>query len=82
MTEPLYPCSFPGCERSLSNGDSIIRISAKGGPFIGRCAEHIGSDEEREKLTKTHDIVAEASSELSPENPILHIDPNGASHVE
>ena len=39
-------CSFPGCERHPSRGDTIIRISAKPGPFVGRCSEHYGPDGE------------------------------------
>jgi len=35
-------CSFPGCDRHPSKGDTILRISAKPGPFIGRCPEHFG----------------------------------------
>lgn len=37
-------CSFPGCERHPSKGDSILRISAKGVPFVGRCVEHYGDE--------------------------------------
>ena len=37
-----FTCSFPGCERHPSKGDTILRISAKPGPFIGRCSEHFG----------------------------------------
>lgn len=39
-------CSFPGCERHPSKGDTILRISAKPGPFVGRCSEHFGPDGE------------------------------------
>jgi hypothetical protein len=37
-------CSYPGCDRHPSKGDTILRISVKGPgqPFIGRCAEHYG----------------------------------------
>lgn len=38
-------CSFPGCDRHPSKGDTILRISAKGAPFVGRCVEHYGSKE-------------------------------------
>lgn len=40
-----YGCSFPGCDRHPSKGDTILRISAKGGPFVGRCADHYGNEE-------------------------------------
>jgi RF-1 domain len=45
-TVASFGCSFPGCERHPSKGDTIIRISAKGEgqPFIGRCAEHYGDE--------------------------------------
>lgn len=41
---PQFTCSFPGCERHPSKGDTILRISAKGKgmPFVGRCSEHYG----------------------------------------
>lgn len=41
-----FGCSFPGCDRHPSKGDTIIRISAKGPgqEFVGRCEEHYGDD--------------------------------------
>lgn len=40
-------CSFPGCDRHPSKGDTILRISKKGPGqrFVGRCEEHYGSDD-------------------------------------
>lgn len=37
-------CSFPGCDRHPSKGDTVLRISKKGPgeKFVGRCAEHFG----------------------------------------
>lgn len=40
----LFGCSFPGCDRHPAKGDTILRISAKGTPFVGRCEEHYGDD--------------------------------------
>lgn len=42
MTEgSSYICEYPGCERHPSRGDAIFRTSPKGGPFRGRCHEHL-----------------------------------------
>ncbi len=36
-------CSHPGCTRGpVTTGHTILRTSAKGSPFAGRCAEHYG----------------------------------------
>jgi len=39
-----FGCSYPGCDRHPSKGDTILRISATGPgqKFVGRCAEHYG----------------------------------------
>lgn len=39
-----FSCSFPGCDRHPSKGDTILRISAKGQLFVGRCEDHYGED--------------------------------------
>lgn len=56
-----FGCSFPGCDRHPSKGDTILRISAKGKgmPFVGRCAEHYGSEEGRELARSAESAAAE-----------------------
>ena len=36
-----YGCEVAGCERHLEKGDTIYRTSPMGGPFRGRCLEHL-----------------------------------------
>jgi hypothetical protein len=42
MSARDFKCSFPDCGRNVADGDTILRISAKGTPFVGRCSEHYG----------------------------------------
>ncbi len=60
-------CSFPDCDRHPSRGDTILRISAKGGKFVGRCVEHYGSEEGRE-LARAAEAAAAASPSPAPED--------------
>jgi len=53
-------CSFPGCERHPSKGDTILRISAKGVPFVGRCEKHYGG-EDGEQLARGAEEAARAA---------------------
>lgn len=65
-------CSFPGCERHPSRGDTIIRISAKPGPFVGRCSEHYGPDAaeaERERIRARTEHDLKAAQRLADEHP-------------
>jgi hypothetical protein len=56
-------CSYPGCERHPSKGDTILRISATGPgrKFVGRCAEHYGPGG-REQAASDEMAAAEAMS--------------------
>jgi hypothetical protein len=60
-----FGCSFPGCDRHPSKGDTILRISAKGGPFVGRCAEHYGH-EDGQRLAEGYE--AEVARRLAGED--------------
>ena len=57
VTTPSYGCSFPGCVRHPRHGDTILRISAKGVAFVGRCEEHYG-DETGTELARQYEDVA------------------------
>ena len=38
----LFECGWPGCDRHPgTTGDAIFRVTPKGGPFGGFCAEHL-----------------------------------------
>lgn len=56
-SSPGFGCSFPGCERHPKHGDTILRISAKGAPFVGRCEDHYG-DESGPELARQYEAVA------------------------
>jgi hypothetical protein len=36
------PCEFPGCTHTPATGWPLFRTSPKGGPFKGRCSDHMG----------------------------------------
>lgn len=39
---PSFGCSFPGCDRHPAKGDTILRVSKEGLPFVGACVGHYG----------------------------------------
>jgi hypothetical protein len=48
-----FGCTYPGCEKHPSKGDTIYRISPKPGPFVGRCKEHSNVDQDLIVLAET-----------------------------
>lgn len=52
-----FGCSFPGCDRHPRKGDTILRISAKGAAFVGRCEDHYG-DETGPELARSAEAAA------------------------
>ena len=37
-------CDFEGCERGIATGHALHRVSPKGEPFVGLCAEHFAGE--------------------------------------
>ena len=67
--EPVsLECSFPGCDRHPSKGDDILRINAKGVPFVGRCRKHYGAEIPAD-LADDLDFARRAP--LSPDSPVV-----------
>lgn len=64
-----FGCSFPGCDRHPRNGDTILRISAKGKGmvFVGRCEEHYG-DESGPELARGAEDAARVWRSVEEEN--------------
>ena len=71
-------CSFPGCDRHPSKGDTIHRISAKGTPFVGRCDDHLGRELELGEAT----ALAAAKSVRLEDGPVQHLDLDELGAVE
>lgn len=67
-----FGCSFPGCDRHPSKGDTILRISAKGVPFVGRCEHHYGpggSEQARQDEAAAGRAIADGSILVPPFDP-------------